>query len=111
MSEVLACVGWEVWQSIKSSWGATSRRSVGQRGSFDQLEECKEFLRNYVSTDCAITFDNKGIDFESIGEMTRRLKSVLKKYKGQGLGYDDVMIDVTGGMKTTSIAAATEMTL
>ena len=80
--------------------------SSGEGGSQGELEECRRLLERYLPENCVVTSSSTGVDFEDIDALTRRFRILLAELKTEGFGAGDVMIDTTGGMKTTSIAAA-----
>lgn len=80
--------------------------SSGDTGSALQLEECKKFLGRYLGDGIEITCDPNAVEFEDIDMLIKHLKAVIKKLRRENYPAEDIMIDTTGGMKTTSIAAA-----
>lgn len=48
----------------------------------------------------------KGFDFESFDELTRAVWYLLRQFKDRGYRDRDIMIDITGGQKPTSIVGA-----
>ncbi|MBU0501413.1 MAG: hypothetical protein KJ558_13490 [Gammaproteobacteria bacterium] len=80
--------------------------SADDNGSHGQLGECAEFLRVYLEDGCRILPCSTSVDFEDIDALADVLHRILKKIKAGRSDYKEIMIDATGGMKTTSIAAA-----
>ena len=71
--------------------------------SFKDLAACKMLLEHYgLKVEC---FD-KGLDFEDVHALGQALESLIKQRKKSHRQSNDIMIDCTGGTKTTSIAAA-----
>jgi hypothetical protein len=79
--------------------------SPAPTGSFDQLPLAKTFLERYLP---GVTFDSvpTPIDFEDFNVLVERIHKILKEEKERGTEEKDIIIDVTGGFKTASIAAA-----
>lgn len=80
--------------------------SSGDPGSVSQLKECKKFLDRYLSDGIKISCEPCAVDFEDIDMLIEHFKVLIKKLKSENYSIEDIMIDTTGGMKTTSIAAA-----
>ncbi len=80
--------------------------SVGDRGSISQLKDCKKFLGYYLGDGVEISCDPCAVEFEDIDILTEHLKVVIKRLRRENYRVEDIMLDTTGGMKTTSIAAA-----
>lgn len=78
----------------------------GSAGSHNDLKACRRLLKRYLPEACTVTFSDTGVDFEDIDALTGRFKDILAELQREGYCTDEVMIDSTGGMKTTSIAAA-----
>jgi hypothetical protein len=80
---------------------------IGSReGSFRQLEECADLLRRYLPPTCELTCGRQDVNFEDIDALSNYLEFIIKELRGKGYEVGDIMVDATGGMKTTSIAAA-----
>lgn len=143
---VLEDVGWR-WQQLMrgikpavTRGGAGDRTtivlvgSVGDEGSFRQLETCATFLRRYrelrderrVSIQSSVQFlrekaveaglrpkaddfEDGGIDFEKFNSVRQHVFHVVH-VAADTVGDDHVFVDVTGGQKTASIAAAVATT-
>ncbi len=80
--------------------------SSGDTGSVLQLEECKKFLGYYLGDGVEISCEPNGVGFEDIDMLIKHFKAVIEKLRRENYRVDDIMIDSTGGFKTTSIAAA-----
>ena len=79
--------------------------SAGDRGSFKHLEVIRGMISSYlpkVQTRCV----TRPVDFEDIEEMQRIYEQCIQELKAAGIPEREIIIDVTGGQKTTSIAAA-----
>lgn len=108
--------------------------SIGERGSFQQLPTCMEFLKRYpqlrdaskVTVESSAAFLERpsvqtglrlndelvgrdGIDFENFNAVCRHVLAVVHA-ASRMVGDERVFVDVTGGQKTTSIAAAVATT-
>jgi hypothetical protein len=80
--------------------------SAGRDGSFKDLASCEALLRKYCKSDTKIETFGEPIDFEDVGAVHGLLERAIKDAGKQGARLTDVIIDATGGQKTTSIAAA-----
>ena len=77
--------------------------SPGERGTAAKFTECRDFLRLFYPSIAQESFHGKEADFENIEE----LRSVYRDIIAQaGQDKSQIMIDVTGGTKVVSIAAA-----
>ena len=79
-------------------------------GSFRHLDSCKEWLKGYLPG-VEITRDESGVNFGDFNAMVRRIQETIDKQKKGGKGKvkftdKDIVIDVTGGTTTASIAGA-----
>lgn len=108
--------------------------SAGERGSFRQLETCSAFLKHYPELRDArraavfssvrylketaprvgvrlepADIQEGGIDFENFNAVRRHVLLVVHVAASE-VGEDRVFVDVTGGQKTASIAAAVATT-
>lgn len=77
--------------------------SNGDDGSSQQLDALCQVARQY--TDAYIE-PIRDIDFHSVKDLQGELESLIKKVLGKNYKENDIIIDVTGGPKTTSIAGA-----
>ena len=80
--------------------------SSGANGSFDHLESCKAMLQRYVPRECTITPHPRKTDFEDFNGLVRQLREIVVEEKKAGMTDEDVIIDITGGPKTASIAGS-----
>ena len=88
--------------------GSTTTRKT--KGSFEHLDSCKKWLEGYLPG-VEITRDESGVNFGNFREMVRRIQKVIDGQKKGGKGKmkftdEDIVIDVTGGTTTASIAGA-----
>ena len=79
-------------------------------GSFKHLDSCKKWLEGYLPC-VEITRDESGVNFGDFNAMVRRIQETIDKQKKGGKGKvkftdKDIVIDVTGGTTTASIAGA-----
>jgi hypothetical protein len=81
-------------------------------GSYDQQEACREFLEQYLPPDasCAravITLHPSAVSFENHNQLVGVLRQAIRFLRQeQGIDPYDIVVDVTGGQKPTSIAGA-----
>lgn len=108
---------------LKSVWLVGSR---GENGSFRQLPKCRRLLQAVLGNDVKIFIEGKGlisdefsdqmardrsseaVDFEDFDEISKRLDGLFRRIVSKPYSQPEsgIVIDVTGGQKTTSIAAA-----
>ena len=79
-------------------------------GSFEHLGSCQKWLEGYLPG-VEITRDESGVNFGDFDAMVRRIQETINKQKKGGKGKvkftdKDIVIDVTGGTTTASIAGA-----
>ena len=84
--------------------------STGGRGSLGHLDSCKKWLKGYLPG-VEITRDELGVDFGKFNAMVQHIQKVIDEQKKGGKGKvkftdKDIVIDVTGGTTTASIAGA-----
>ncbi len=79
--------------------------STGKNGSEGQVEACRAWLKKYPRLGGVAIDAWEALDFEDIDGMLGSLKSHMIALKKNGFDYADVILDCTGGQKTTSIAA------
>lgn len=90
---------------------ADSKDPKGPKGSFRHLDPCKKWLEGYLAGVEITTIDDPGVDIEDFSAMVRHIQETIKKQKKEGKGKmkftdKDIVIDVTGGTTTASIAGA-----
>lgn len=80
--------------------------SSGDKSSFKDLGMCKNLLEQYCKENTVIEPFGEAIDFEDVDAVHGLLERAIQAAKKSGAGEKDIIIDATGGQKTTSIAAA-----
>lgn len=85
--------------------------SSGPSGSCEQLATFELLVKGYFkSPELKITKrqgrGGKGVDFEDFNALLDCVRAIIKEEKGRGYSDEDIVIDVTGGFKTTSIAGS-----
>jgi hypothetical protein len=79
--------------------------SPGVRGSFEQLPLCQQVLAHYLPQ-VQIVPERASVDFEDFNALERCMRRIIQDEKRRGMSERDIIIDVTGGIKTASIAGA-----
>lgn len=74
--------------------------------SFSLLARTGRRLRLHSVTEASFPCSHEGFDFESFDELSRAIWQLLRKFGKKGYFEDDIMIDITGGQKPTSIVGA-----
>ena len=82
-----------------------SQDSDEYQGSFPKLQYAGELIRHYIP-EVNIISHTLPVDFEQFNEMKNTLHTGITAMKKLGFREEDMIIDVTGGQKTTSIAGA-----
>ncbi len=77
-----------------------------QQGSHVELEVCAGLLKRYLPAGVTVESHPQPVDFEDMDALIETLQRVRDKAEAQGYRDRDIMIDCTGGQKTTSIASA-----
>ncbi len=77
--------------------------SKGKQGTVQKVEQCEKMIRHYFPLHTTLTFEQREADFESLDELLGVYRNLVDSNKNR---KKDVMIDVTGGTKVVSIAAA-----
>lgn len=81
--------------------------SPGDDGSFAWLPRCKEMLGLYLRPEVEVRIYPIAVDFESVDDVIQVVRSLVDAETGRnGVSERDVIVDITGGQKTTSAAAA-----
>lgn len=77
-------------------------------GSHGQLDKAIELIRFYFPELKTIEARprDQGVDFEDMKALLDLLRELMEEAKQTGYKEEDIMIDVTGGQKTNSIAGA-----
>lgn len=79
--------------------------SPGPGGSFAHLQLCQTLLDSYVPA-AEVVQVTEPIDFEDFNALVQGMRRIIRQEKDQGRHEHDIIIDVTGGVKTASIAGA-----
>ena len=79
--------------------------SSGADGSFGHLDLCSKMLQKYVPR-TRITPHPRKADFEDFNGLVRQLREIVVEEKKAGMTDEDIVIDITGGPKTASIAGS-----
>lgn len=106
---------WNMWQHLRAVQPHASqlRRlhmlvSAGPKGSVQRHDDAAQVLKHYLRLDDKViappTLINEH-DIQSQIETVRQLIAQIKKTM-PGISDDDIMVDCTGGLKLSSIAAA-----
>lgn len=80
--------------------------SDGPRGSFNSRHTAQTLAGIYLPPNVSIHTHVNAVDFEDIEAMQRVMENWIRNFKAAGITDRHIMIDVTGGFKTASIAAA-----
>ncbi len=78
---------------------------LGSPQSHQQLEECKQLLKHYLDPTCHIEIHPRPIDFEDLDALRKGLDEIIN-HLSRNHREQDILLDSTGGTKTTSIAIA-----
>lgn len=79
--------------------------SDGENGSQKDVEHARKVIKQYCSS-ADVKATEKGVDFENFYDLVECLQKTIDEYLKNELEEDDITIDVTGGLKTASIAGA-----
>lgn len=80
--------------------------SAGARGSYPSLPKAEQLVRLYSRSGITISRHPDPIAFEDIEALQETFDHWLGHFRTQNIAERDIIIDATGGQKTTSIAAA-----
>lgn len=80
--------------------------SQGNRGSHQHLEKIHRLLAPYIRPEVAVTNHPQALNFEDVDALHGAIISAVRSLEKEGYKHSDIMIDITGGQKTTSIAGA-----
>lgn len=81
---------------------------IGSKESFNYLDKAGALIKQYCSN-INVFKANEPVEFEELEKLTKVIYSaisILKDVKDERLGDDDIIIDITGGQKVSSIAGA-----
>lgn len=79
--------------------------SSGDHGSFGSFDAVKTMVKHYAPN-VTVHYAEKPVDFEDIEALQTTFDHWIKVFVAKGIAEKAIIIDATGGMKTTSIAAA-----
>ncbi|MHB1592310.1 MAG: hypothetical protein ACYCTW_12395 [Sulfuricella sp.] len=79
--------------------------SPGSRGSYGSLDAAKQLALLYAET-ATVHLHPEAIGFEDIEAMQQTFDWWINFFREKGIAEKDIILDATGGQKTTSIAAA-----
>ncbi len=77
-----------------------------KKGSHNDINNAHLIISKYFPEIREIKMLEKQIDFEDFDELIKYINKSIIYIKNTGIDEKDIIIDVTGGMKTTSIAGA-----
>lgn len=88
--------------------GSKDERKDKPNGSHGQLDRAIELIRFYFPQLKTIEARprDQGVDFEDMKALLDLLRELMEEAKQAGYKEEDIMIDITGGQKTNSIAGA-----
>ncbi len=82
-------------------------------GSAEQLEMAEALISPYLPLGARVVTVKRGVDFDDVSDVMDALRAAIEDLTtrvdsrlGKRLREEDVVVDVTGGMKPTSIAGA-----
>ncbi len=76
------------------------------KGSHSVLNVAESIIRDYIQRIKKIHKHQQPVDFEVFNSLTDALNKAISTFKEEGYHENDIIIDITGGQKTTSIAGA-----
>ena len=79
--------------------------SHGPHGSFGHLGLCQDILTKYLPDVNIVPFA-QAVNFEDFNELVQCMRQIIADEQERGMHVEDIVIDVTGGFKTASIAGA-----
>ena len=113
IDHVLSGIRWNWQQLLRGTrrHAGTLKRvylvgSRGEWGSFHYLDLCETMLRQYLPAAVTITQHLRDVDFEDFNDLVRELRGIVTAEKQAGMTDEDIVIDITGGPKTASIAGS-----
>jgi hypothetical protein len=80
--------------------------SSGNNPSSALMTTFESVIKTLFPTIEIVEFTKDGIDFENVKEVFEKVEEFYQEMKKKGLADKDIIIDITGGQKTNSIAAA-----
>ncbi len=91
--------------SLNNVYLIGSKDSGRIKGSFSFLDQASSLISQYFPS-VSIQKTNSPVDFEDFNMLVKNINKTIQKFKEKGASEKDIIIDVTGGQKTTSIAGA-----
>ena len=79
--------------------------SPDPNGSYKWLDSASEIIKCYMNNVEVIKYD-KPVDFEDFDSLLESINLCINKLKEKKIKDKDIIIDITGGMKTASVAGA-----
>jgi hypothetical protein len=97
----------QILRALERHRGRLKRvRLIGSTdGSFDQLESCAELVRRYAPGVVVEPF-TRPVDFENFRDLVTVIREVIREEATAKIEPRDMVVDVTGGQKPASAAAA-----
>jgi len=78
--------------------------SDGEKGSHKELENCKSFIKFYFPNRDDLFFKlEEKINFNQTNVVLKTAKKIIKECKNEKFSDDEILVDITGGTKPTSI--------
>lgn len=90
-------------QSLKFLYVFTSS---GKNPSSSLMPTFKRVINTIFSGINVEEFPKGGMDFENVKEVFEKVEEFYQEMKNKGLNENDIIVDITGGQKTNTIAAA-----
>jgi hypothetical protein len=78
---------------------------LGSTESFKYLDKAESFIKQYLP-DITVIKANRPVNFEDLEALIKVIYRAIKDLKAYKLDEDEIIIDITGGQKVTSIAGA-----
>ena len=91
--------------SLKYAYLIGSKDSERMKGSFGFLDYAETLIKKYCPS-VRIFKAEAPVNFEDLKELTKFIYGSVHQIKELKISEEDIIIDVTGGQKTTSIAGA-----
>lgn len=101
--------------TLKMVYLIGSEKSGRTEASFDYLQHAEMVIKKYFGEEITVLKAKKAVTFEELEALLRSIRRALKYIEGYKLGQgkkkyrikkEDIVIDITGGQKITSIAGA-----
>lgn len=91
--------------TLKCIYLIGSSSSPDSKGSYDWLDSCKALVGHYFPETEVVKY-RKPVDFENLRDLMDTIHEIIQIAKKESAQEKDIIIDVTGGLKTASIGAA-----